>query len=140
MKLDFTGVQDLEFTVIPAGTYRAECFSVKPKKAQNSGNPMLEWSFNIVSGEYEGRRVFTNTVLLPQTMWKLKAMLRGFDLGGQELTEEVEFEPEDLIGQQVYIKITQRPDQNGQMRNDINGTISVEEGEAKESAEEDLPF
>lgn len=123
MKFDFSDVQG-DFTAIPAGTYETSLFSCKQKNSQ-AGNPMLEWAFTVEAGEYEGRRVFTNTPLLPQTMWRLKNMLRGFEDVG-ELEGEIEFEPEDLIGQVVLCKVTQRTTPDGTVRNDVSGTVAAE--------------
>lgn len=123
MKFDFTNVQG-SYDPIPAGTYECTLFSCKQKTSQN-GNPMLEWAFTVEAGDYEGRRVFTNTPLLPQTMWRLKNMLRGFEDVG-DLDGEIDFEPEDLIGQAVLCKVSQRTTPDNQVRNDVNGTIAVE--------------
>ncbi len=40
---------------------------------------------------------------------------------------EIDFEPEDLIGQVCLAKVTQRTTPDGTVRNDVSGTIAVEE-------------
>ncbi len=123
MRFDFSDVQNT-FEAIPAGTYEASVFSCK-QKTSSAGNPMLEWCFTIDSeGDYEGRRIFTNTPLLPQTMWRLKNMLGAFEL---DLDGEVEFDSEDLIGEVCLIAVTQRQAPDGTTRNDVNRTIPLVE-------------
>ena len=122
MRFNFTDVKT-GFDPIPGGTYEASVFSLKEKMSSN-GNPMLEWCFTVDEGEFEGRRVFTNTVLMEKTLWRLKLMLAGFGLA---VDDEIEFEPEDLIGEVCLITVTQRTAPDGTTRNDISKTMPIGE-------------
>lgn len=128
MKLDFSGVQSFTSDPVPAGTYPTTLFSCKPKKAQSTGNSMLEWVFEISEGDYQRRRVFINTVLSQEARWKLKAILRGFapslDL---DLEGEIDFEPSDLIGMGVLAVVTQRIDNKGVLRNEVSNTLPLQD-------------
>jgi hypothetical protein len=147
MKFDFTGVESNNRPTVPAGPYLASVVSCKPKKA-STGSNMFEWCFQIEDGAYAGLRVWTNTVLLPQVMWRLKNILRGFASAlALDLDGEIDFEPEDVIGQLAHIVVTQRTDKQGQLRSDVQNTISSEEYVAttdndneEDDEDEPLPF
>jgi len=69
IKLDFSNVTGGNFEPIPAGDYVVEIEKVENRTAK-SGNEMLSLTFNVVEGEYEGRKIFDLYVLTEKALWK----------------------------------------------------------------------
>lgn len=126
-KLDFSGVKD--FDAIAPGLYDATVFEVEHTFAQSSGNPMFNFTFAIQGGEYDGRKVFTNAVLTPEAMWKLKQILKACGIDIPE-NGQIEFEPRDIMGTKVKIQVRHREYQ-GVKRAEVSAVHPWEE--AKEA-------
>lgn len=127
IKIDFTGVTTLDTSPIPAGTYFASVSACKPKAA-STGTPMLEFQFVIEDdGDYDGRRVFTNAMLTPKALWKLKGLLSGLGFTREELDGEFELDPAELIGLTGYIVVVQKQlPRDGATVNDVLRVIDEE--------------
>ena len=63
--VDFDDVKDQDIIEpMPVGTYEFQVESVEETTASESGRPMLKWVHNIINHpEYNGRKLFNNTVL-----------------------------------------------------------------------------
>lgn len=86
------------FEPIPGGQYHLAVTGVEVKESgpnsKNPGSLYIAWEFTIQAGEYEGRRLWTNTSLLPQALFGLKGLIAaakidGLDPNGQLDLEEV---------------------------------------------------
>jgi len=86
VNVDLSNVK--EFEALPAGKYEAIIESVQHGMSQE-GKPTLKWTFAVAEGEYTGRKLFMNTSLQPQALWKLKATFDGLGLS----TEDAEGNP-----------------------------------------------
>lgn len=95
IKLDFSNVTGGGFEPVPAGDYLVEIEKVE-EKTSKAGNAMLNFTFNIVDGEYEGRKIFDLYVLTEKALWKLQDL---FSALGRDVSGMVSFHPEDLIGE-----------------------------------------
>ena len=95
IKLDFSNVTGGNFEPIPAGDYTVEIEKVENRTAK-SGNEMLSLTFNVMEGEYEGRKIFDLYVLTEKALWKLKDLLVavGVDTEGM-----VDLDIDDLVGE-----------------------------------------
>lgn len=64
-----------ELVPVPTDQYVCEVKKITPKDA-STGNPMIQWQFMIVEGEFKGMApFFFNTVLLEQSAFSLKDLL-----------------------------------------------------------------
>jgi len=109
-----------DFSSIPAGRYRAKLKKCTQKNAKASGQPMLEWEWEILVGAnnkatkaVKGRQARTWTSLQPQALSSLKEHLKAFDLSGK-----VNKSTDQLIGKIVVLvfveSISQREGHEGE--------------------------
>ncbi len=101
IKLDFSNVTGGDYTPIPADDYVVEIEKVENRTAK-SGNEMLSLTFNVMEGEYEGRKIFDLYVLTEKALWKLKDLLVavGVDTEGM-----VDLDADDLVGEVFVAKV-----------------------------------
>lgn len=135
--VDFTNVQTLNMAPLPAGEYYVQVVACKPKTS-STGKGMLEWQYRVVEGEYENRRVFQNTMMQPENLWKLKQNLIGLGFTEEDLGGNIELNPDELIGLECFAIVTQR-DYQGQMRNNVDRLISLAEHQRSNGATEWIP-
>jgi hypothetical protein len=76
-------VDDEPFSPIPDGRYVVNVEHVELTKAQSSGNPMLKWTFRVVSDSFRGRLLWRNNVLLTQE--NLRWLKRELKICGVDL-------------------------------------------------------
>lgn len=111
--VDLNSVSD-DFTPMPEGMYKMQVEKLEPK-ASKAGNNMINVTMNVLEPVlYLGRKGFTNLVLVPAAMWKVKQYVKatgiefnasGFNLG-------------DSIGKSMMVKVTQEQytDKDGNLR------------------------
>lgn len=99
INLDFSNVTGGNFEPIPAGDYVLEIENIE-ERVSKAGNDMLNITFNVAEGEYEGRKIFEFYVLSEKALWKLKDLLiaLGIDAEGQVDISIDDLEGEMLIG------------------------------------------
>lgn len=99
LPINFAGVQASQnFEPVAAGTYEVAVHAVKAKKS-STGKPMLEWVFEIQEeGDAWGHRIFTNTILEANSLWRTKDFLLALGFSEEELAAEFELDPADLVG------------------------------------------
>src|SRR3990172_7151867 len=103
------------FEAIPEGTYDAEVVTCEERETDEK-NPYIFWEFSL-KGEYEDRKVWLNTSLLPQSLWNLTRVLEalGLDVDHDGLNE---FEPEEMETLSCRVKVTQEAF-NGSTKNRV---------------------
>lgn len=115
---------------LPVGKYECIVESIKYGLSKASQQPTLNWVFSVAEGEHEGRKVFANTSLQEQALFKLKDFLEGF---GIESGEEVDIEWDEdtsevvepnLIGVAVLIDLGIGEPYNGKRNNDIKSLVA----------------
>ena len=117
IRVDFTGVSS-GFEKIEPGTYLARVESIEQKMSQ-AGKPYLNWKFNLVGGEYDGRKAFYMTSLSPNALWKLKdTLINAFGFSKEDLAGAFDIDVEDLIGQECALIIGEEEYQ-GEMRDRV---------------------
>lgn len=99
MKIDFSNIS--EFKTVPAGKYPARVTEMVLTKA-NSGNKMFNWTFTITDGEYKGRKIWTRTVLVEDSLWVLRNYLIA--LGIEVPKGAVDVDPQKIIGKYCIIE------------------------------------
>ena len=99
VRVDMTGVSTT-FESLPVGYYQAVVEKCEQKPTKDGTKQMLKWTFSVTEPEeFIGRKAFTNTVLVQNSLWVLKRLLIAIGLGTEEsLDGEIEFEIEDVIG------------------------------------------
>lgn len=102
IKVDFSSVSDEEFEPLPPDAYECEVYDVE-KRNTESGNPYLAWTFKVVEGQYKGRHLWLNTSLLPQALWKLRAILKR--LGVEVPKGVVEIDLLDLLERRCQLVV-----------------------------------
>jgi hypothetical protein len=103
LKVDFTGVEAGGGFNVPDGQYVLAVTGVTQKKGAESGNPYLSWEFKVDSGKYKNRKIWDNTSLQPQALWKLRGLLECMGLDVED--GEFEIDLGDLEGELVGAEI-----------------------------------
>jgi hypothetical protein len=104
------------FDPVPSGNYRLKLVDYREKDVQsgkNKGEDLIALQFEIVDSEvdeYNGRRVFENITWIEDSMPRVKGMLRSMGMEQPE-DDEVSFEWDDLLGNEVYAKVRIVPKQ-----------------------------
>lgn len=123
IRVDFTGVSS-GFEKIACGTYLARVEGIEEKMSQ-AGKPYLNWKFNIVGGEYDGRKAFYMTSLAPNALWKLKdTLIKAFGYTKEQLSGAFELDVTDLIGQECALVVGEEEYQ-GEMRDRVLDVIDA---------------
>ena len=103
VNLDFN-LEDVKdnFQPLPADDYAAKIASQELKQSSN-GNPMIAIVWEITDGEFTGRKMFDNMVLIESMGWKIKqyAELLGMTSGSS-------LDPSLLEGVEAILKIIQK--------------------------------
>lgn len=119
--VDFSNVQDVEFEVLPAGVYSTVISGAQVKQGQN--HPYLALELQIQDGDYSGRKVWDNLSFSPNALWKMKKLFSALEM---ETTGNIEFEPEDLIGEEVAITLRIATDKENRQRNTVHNYLIEE--------------
>ena len=64
--------EEKAFDPVPNGRYQVVVERAEMGLAKSSGNPMLRWTFRIVSGAHAGRKLFKNGMLIPDFIERTK--------------------------------------------------------------------
>ena len=131
MHVDFTGVSS-GFEKIEPGTYLARVEKIEQRMSQ-ANKPYLNWTFNIVGGQYDGRKAFYMTSLAPNALWKLKDMLvNACGLDREDLKGSFDFDETEFIGEEVAL-IVGEEEYQGEMRDrvlDVKHSSVADDGPA----------
>lgn len=123
INLDFSNVEDKNFDPVPADTYLVKVNNAEETVSQ-AGNEMINVTFEIAEGEYAGRKIFDNFVLMEKTLWKLKQFLVAI---GIDVSEAVDLDVEDLIGTACEARVKIRQDKGYDPRNTITKFTATDE-------------
>jgi hypothetical protein len=142
IKVDFTDTVEKDFEAVAAGWYlvtvtggEMRATQDKPENKLPGGTPMINWEFTICSDDpkLDGKKVWTNTIIYPTTLFNLKGLLRGC---GMEHEGELDFEIDDVIGKQLYLKLIKReyPKDSGDYTNDVKGYKALDDAPGASSS------
>lgn len=82
--LQATAQEAPDFTPVPEGAYQAKVHSAEARKTSN-GKDMIAATLSIVGGPYDGRRLFTNFTISPESPAAMKFFfghMAAFGIGG----------------------------------------------------------
>lgn len=71
---DFESAEAPEYAELPDGKYQVTISKAQLAESRQ-GDPMLKWDLIIISGQHEGRHIFKNAVISPNSMPYVKADL-----------------------------------------------------------------
>ncbi len=129
--VDFDGVdENVQYELIPVGSYDAIVTSLEYGLSQNSGNPMWTWELTLEGSDYDGRKVFSHTTFndtgLPRTK---KVIMRVMS----ELLERKPFSPEAIAdegvlqGARCQVSLNHRR-YDGSMRTNVKEILAPSDG------------
>jgi Protein of unknown function (DUF669) len=146
VRINLTEVEDRSFEAIPSGRYRLKLddFEMREVKREDGkvpkGTPMINWEFLVVcdaktgDDKYSGRKVWMNTLLIQQSLFNLKGLLKATGkYTEEELAGELDFDPEDVMDCEVIGVVSQR-EYNGDTVNDIKRVLPLSEKDIEETS------
>ena len=83
---DFKAAEPADFDEVPDGKYQVRVESVKLAESSN-GNPMIKWDLVVISGQYEGRHVFKNSVITRESLPFVKGDLKVLGVEPAKLSD-----------------------------------------------------
>lgn len=83
---------------MPEGDYRVRLLEVEAKESSN-GNPMWNWKYEVVEGDFAGRFLWNNTTLVDAAMWAVNQTFEAFGVSTDTDTD-------DLIGEEVGVSVS----------------------------------
>lgn len=105
------------FDPLPEGAYHVRLRDVDPTREGPAG-PYWVWEYEVVEpGEYENRRLWTNTSLSEKAMFKLKETFSAYGVPTDTDTDE-------LLGSVVKAMVGQRTIQQGERKGELTNEIS----------------
>lgn len=113
--IDFDQVNDAEdYSPLPDGQYLCELVEVEEATTRD-GNEWWKLRFEVLKGEYQGRRIFDSLFFSDKALKRVKLILNrlGLDVSGR-----LKLTPELLQGRKVYIEVETEDyeDQEGKTR------------------------
>lgn len=107
ISVDFTGVTtEGGGRLLPEGQYQLELKEIEQKEGESSGEPYLEFTFEVVNNDDDslnGTKAWDNLSLQPKALWKLRQFMEA----GGHPTEDgpMDVDPDALIGTVVTVDI-----------------------------------
>lgn len=100
---------------VPEGVYECEIEKCEVKPS-SSGNLMAVFTFEVQTGDWQGRKFWHNCSFLPQAAFKLLEVLNAV---GMEVTEDnIEFDSDELVGKQCLVTVNQE-EYEGKLQNKV---------------------
>ena len=115
------------FEPIPAGWYVAEITKSEEKATRkNPNNSYLELELEIMEGEFKGRRLWArlnlnndNEKAVEIAQRELSAICHAVGVLAPKNSEQLHYK-------KMAVRVTQKADQNGEMRNEVKGYRAIE--------------
>ena len=131
IKVNLSGA-DADFEPLPSSRYLVKITDGEIREsgpnAKHPGAQYVNWEFTVQAGDYEGRRLWTNTMLTHEgcecgdeesfnkAIRSLVQLMNA--IGLDTSSDEYDFDMDDFIGKDLVVVVTQR-EYEGEMRNDI---------------------
>ena len=142
LSVNFEGVES-GGKAVPDGHYPVTVESVELTES-SEGNEYLKWVFKINAGPSKGAKIWDNTSLQPQALWRLKGLLEV--LGEDDLDGDFELDTDKYVGEELALEITNEEYQ-GKEKPRVTGFLAElpkggkkgkeEENEEEEETEEE---
>jgi len=102
INVNLDDVEGTGFQLFPDDTYRVEIQPSSKLVEFSTGSPGIRWIARCTEGEMEGKLISWNSVLTPEALWNLKAMLEAL---GFEWDEDG-FELDDVFEKELLIEVS----------------------------------
>jgi len=132
---DYEKAEAAERESVPDGKYQCRINGVRLNKSQ-SGNPMLQYDLVVITGSYEGRHIFKNSMLTPAAMPYFKAELKTLGIQLAKLSD-LSGRLESFLDLKVEVTSKTKPDQE-RPNVYINRCLQIPAGETP--SKEPIPF
>lgn len=118
--VDFSNTADFE--PLPVDLYEIEVKEVQLKNSKTKGEPMLSLKLEVIAGEYVGRSIFTNLMLVGRGLGITKQAFKALQIPAGEL------DTDDVVGACGTVRLTQNVYKiedggDGQTRNRVSAWI-----------------
>lgn len=98
--------QDIDYdTPVPKGVYKAKVADITEGTSQSSGNDMLTVEYELVEGDFKGRKLWDYVVLTDAAAWKLRQFIDAMGVKAKGTLDTVE-----LIGNLVLVRVKHEAD------------------------------
>jgi hypothetical protein len=134
IKVNFEGVETK--TLVPEGDYIIKPIEAEREVGEDSGKEYIAWVFEVVDGKYKGQKLYDNTSLQEQALWKLKGLLDALGMEGTDSAMELNLD--DIIEAEPTCRATvEHEKQEGfRTRAKIVEYLPADGGGAEDSTEE----
>lgn len=97
--ISFQDVESKSFEPLPKGKFLSKVSTLEYNaESKRSGEPNLAWEYTVQGGEFNGRKAFLNTSLMPQSLWNTMRILIALGYTEEEVkSREWDFEDPDTI-------------------------------------------
>jgi hypothetical protein len=140
MRLNLTDVEVRDFEAIPGGKYVVKITDYENKETRGgpeaklpAGTPMINYEFTVQSDvkgdeQYANRKLWTNIILHQKVLFNLKGLLQAIGWTDEQLSGDIDFEPEELVGAELIVGVSKReyPKDSGDFTNDIKRFVSLD--------------
>lgn len=131
IEVNFEGVKS--FKNAAEGSHTVEVLEVT-QEISSSDNPMLKWTYGVTSGKSKGAKLWDQTSLQPQALFRLREVLVAL---GLDVPDDVmELNLEDMIGLTCGV-VVGLEEYQGKKRAKITDYIGEDDVDGEETAEED---
>ena len=116
-----------DFEPVPNGRYQAKIDKIYLSRAESSGDIMLKWELLIISGKYEGRRLFRNNMIAtPDNLSWLKTDLKTIGII-LEKTSDLPNRLEEFLDIVVQVSVRNRKEDDKEFMNVyLNKKLNIE--------------
>jgi hypothetical protein len=112
---------------LPTGKYHVAITDVDVRfsgpNAKNPGSEYWAIEFTVQSGQYEGRKLWTNATMLPHALYTIKGILEA--IGYETIGEELDVEPDDLFNKELVVRAIVK--QAGKVKRADGSEVDVDE-------------
>ena len=84
---DFAAAEAPDFEELPDGKYQVKIDKAVLTQTRSSGEPMIRWELVVISGPFEGRRIFKNSVFTQAALPFIKGDFNRLNLEMSSLKE-----------------------------------------------------
>jgi Protein of unknown function (DUF669) len=128
MKLNLKNVKGSTFDPIPEGRYNVVVDKAELTTAKDSGNAMIKTTLKITDGDFKGRLVWDNFVLIDNSLWKLKGFLEAIKSNIAESTSATEQDAATaMVGAHVSVYLEPRVGENGNVSSNVKNYAAIEQ-------------
>lgn len=103
------------FEALPEGIYVGKLVEVRTD-GKGAAGPYWTWEFDVQDEGFKGRKLWVNTSLADNALWKLKEVFTAFGYDADTDTDE-------LIGESVKLRVSQRVIEQGSRKGEIGNNV-----------------